>query len=86
MPQVGVGPGAVVGVAAGAVVGGAPGAVVGVAAGAVVGVTPPPGVGAVGAVATLAPAGKVTAGDVVTDETVKDNWAPEAAMVRDDRY
>ena len=58
--------------------GGAPGAVVGVAAGAVVVV--------VGAVATLAPAGKVTAGDVFTDETVKDNWAPEAVMVRDDRY
>ncbi len=77
MPQVGVAPGAVVGVAPGAVVGVAAGAVVGVAAGAVV---------VVGAVATLAPAGNVTAGDVFTDETVKDNWAPEAVMVRDDRY
>ena len=58
----------------------------GVAAGAVVGVAAGAVVGVVAAVATLAPAGNVTAGDVFTDETVKDNWAPEAVMVRDDRY
>ena len=44
------------------------------------------GVVVVGVSTTLAPAGKVTGGDVFTDETVKDNCAPVAVMVRDDRY